>query len=97
VAIEDRSVVDASGERPVLRRTLAVSAPSAERVHFRALTGKIERTETGFRTPELAITVPDARAVLRPGQTDSESALELLLELPLPAGNSEWTIDYELL
>ncbi|MCP3915299.1 MAG: c-type cytochrome [bacterium] len=95
VAIEDRSVADLSGERPVLRRELRFSASAADRVFFRALTGEIEATGGGFRTPDLGLTLSSGRTVVRPTQKEGE--LELLVELELPSGDSEWTVEYEML
>ena len=47
VAIEDRSDAAKPGERPVLKRTLAFTSPTAQTIWFRALTGKIEAVGEG--------------------------------------------------
>ncbi|NNE92036.1 MAG: cytochrome c [Verrucomicrobiales bacterium] len=91
VEIEDRS--DADGK--ILVRKIRFSAPEAETIWFRPLTGKIEtESETVFKTPELKISLePKKKTILRP---IGDGEQELLIELPLVEGESNFTIRYEL-
>jgi mono/diheme cytochrome c family protein len=97
VAIEDRSETHPVGGRPVLHRTLSFSAPAAERLFFRALTGEFTQLSARqFETPKLRLTISDVPILVRDSEADGPAS-ELLLELNLPAGASSLTIDYELL
>jgi mono/diheme cytochrome c family protein len=95
VLIEDRSRVEA-GAGVHLRRALSFASPVAETLHMRVLTGAIEKVADGrYRVPRLEVRVPEQWVVLRPLGA-SETDLELLLALPLPAGPSRLAIDYVL-
>jgi len=97
VEITDRSEADLGGDRAVLRRTLTFTAPAAETLYFRLLTGNFEAvSEHAFQTRELLLRLPDAPFLRRPSSADDGSS-ELLLQLDLPRGDSSITIDYELL
>ena len=73
------------------------SAPRAERLFFRALTGEFEElSPRSFQTPQLRLTIPDVPTLQR-APTAEGLPRELLLELRLPVGDSNVTIDYELL
>ena len=97
VAIEDTSAALMDGEHPVLRRTLRFSVPAAQTLWFRVLTGSIEElSPTSFEVEKLRLRVPAVRTLRRSIGTQAEPADELLLELLLPAGTSEVTVDYEL-
>ena len=97
IEIEDRSVADTTGNRPVLRRTFAFSSPHDHTVWFRALTGKIE-TESNrqFKTPELRLSIPPTHTLLRSSAADPKSS-ELLLRLDIPKGTTKVSLTYELL
>jgi hypothetical protein len=70
-------------------------APAAETVWFRALTGNIEaESKTAFKIPGLRLTIAPADTLLRPIPNGEK---ELLIKLPLAKGESNFTIDYELL
>ena len=78
-----------------MERTLAFTAPAAETLWFRALTGDIKAvSETVFQTADLRITVPPNSATLRPA---ANGGMELLLKITLPEGKSNTTLGYELL
>ncbi|MDA7882054.1 hypothetical protein N9A94_07080, partial [Akkermansiaceae bacterium] len=72
-----------------LRRTLSFSTDKKTTLYFRALTGKITKvSDTVYQANKLQITVPYDKTLLREN--------ELLLKLPLPAGESSLTIEYRL-
>ena len=96
VAIEDRS--EPHGERgpAVLRRVLEFSAPAAERLYLRVLTGEFERVAEGvYALPRLRLRLAEGTdPFTRPAGEDSPA--ELLIRLDLPAGHSSLVIEYEL-
>ena len=97
VAIEDRTVFDASSEAGALVRTLHFDAPATDALYFRALTGKVEElSPTQFRVGQLQLTVPAGIALVRP-MTGDDQASELLLQLAIPQGDSKIEIRYEVL
>ena len=97
IAIEDRTVFDASSEAGALLRTLHFDAPAADALYFRALTGKVEElSPTQFREGQLQLTVPAGIALVRP-MTGDDQASELLLQLAIPQGKSKIEIRYEVL
>ena len=78
-----------------ISRSLAFTAPAAETLWLRALTGDIKAvSETVFQTADLRITVPLKSATLRP---IASGGMELLLKITLPEGKSNATLGYELL
>ena len=90
VEIEEKSVA----EKGVLKRTFHLNSPAKTQVFFRALTGKIEAVDdTTFSNGELKVSVGDAKTMLRKFGDEKE----LLIELSLPAGKTNFTINYELL
>ena len=94
VTIEDTTHAVVANRLTGLVRTLRLNAPKAETVHFRVLTGKMQKLAPGqYGTDSIKVRVPEASAMLR-GQGE---ARELLLKLNLPKGKSEWGIRYELL
>ncbi len=91
VSIADKSVADGKS----LKRTFTFTAPEAQTVWLRALTGSVVAgSETVFKTPDLQLTIPPGKTTLRPA---AEGGQELLIELALPKGESTTTIAYELL
>lgn len=97
IAIEDRSAVDKVGDKPVLARVLKLSAPKAQTIWFRALTGKVTaETKQQFQTADLRLSIPPVQTLLRPLATD-DGAAELLLKFDLPAGKSTVSLIYETL
>jgi hypothetical protein len=78
-----------------MERTIAFTAPAAEILWFRALTGDIKAvSETVYETADLRLTVPPKSATLRPA---ASGGMELLLKITLPEGKSNTTLGYELL
>lgn len=98
IAIEDRSVGRLEGDRAVLRRVLRVTSETAETLWFRALAGDVKALADGrHRLGRLLLTVEDARVLLRPSAgPGAEPMTEMLIELGLPAGESEWRLEYEI-
>ena len=94
VLIDDKTIAVPQGENVLLRRTFRFSAPAAEKIRLRALTGAIEaESGTVYRTPDIRLTVePGETTALRPA---ADGGQELLIELTLPEGESTFTIDYE--
>jgi hypothetical protein len=93
VEVEDTSNAGlvAANRLDGLIRTIRFTAPKAETVYFRALTGKVkQRSATEFTNDAVKLRVPEGTALLR-GEG------ELLLKLKLPKGKSEIRIRYELL
>ncbi|MGJ8696623.1 MAG: c-type cytochrome [Verrucomicrobiaceae bacterium] len=91
VAIEEKSVVVDGG---VLRRTFQFDSRGKTRVFFRGLTGEVESVARGiFSNGELKVSVGEAETRLR----DFGEGKELLIELNLEEGKTNFTIDYELL
>jgi mono/diheme cytochrome c family protein len=97
IDIEDRSAVGTGDEKGRLLRDLTFSAPRAETIWFRALTGKIEtESKQRFKNAELRIDIPSVPALLRPSSADAKSS-ELLLKLEIPKGKSNLSFAYETL
>lgn len=97
IAIEDRTVFDASTEAGALLRSIEFNAPNADALYLRALTGQIEELgPTTFKVGALRLTVPAGTARLR-AMTGDENASELLLQLEIPQGESKIEIRYEVL
>jgi hypothetical protein len=91
VSVADKSVADGKS----LKRTFSFTAPQAQTVWLRALTGSVVAgSETVFKTPDLQLTIPPGKTILRPA---ADGGQELLIELALPKGESTTTIAYELL
>ncbi|MFM9118434.1 MAG: hypothetical protein ACKOU6_19975 [Planctomycetota bacterium] len=84
-----------------LQRVITFSSPSDQTIWFRPLTGKLEeKSENQIRSGELQLTYPlqktlVRRRLLRP-LGNEEGLRELLLQLQLPAGQSQLTLSYEL-
>ena len=79
----------------LLRRTLRITSPDRDSVLFRALVGKIEKEKEGvFATPELRLKMLDGQPRLKEG---SDGNHELIVELSLNKGESEYVFDYEAL
>lgn len=98
IRIDDRLVVVESDGVNTLQRVFTFLAPEAQAVWFRAQVGKItHEAEHTFSTPEVRITFSPATAVLRPFASDDGEQRELLIQLPLPAGQSIFSLSYELL
>jgi mono/diheme cytochrome c family protein len=97
IEIEDRSIADTTGKKPVVRRTFAFSSPRDHTVWFRALTGKIEaESNRQFKTSELRLGIPPIHTLLRTSSAD-RNASELLLRFDLPKGTTTVSLTYELL
>lgn len=97
IDIEDRSTVDKVGDKRVLHRTLHFSAPQAQAIWFRALTGKIEaESKRQFSTAEVRLGIPPVPTLLRPLAMD-QTAAELILKFQLPAGKTKVSLTYEVL
>lgn len=95
ILIHDKSVASLEASVKALRREFRFTAPAAETVWFRALTGNIEaESKTVFKIPGLKLTVAPAETLLR---ATSNGDKELMVKLPLPKGDSTFTISYELL
>ena len=95
LVIEDNSRPQPLPEDHLLRRTLRITSPARDSLLFRALVGKIEREKEGvFSTPELRLKVLDGQSRLREGL---EGNRELIIELSLKKGQSEFVFDYEAL
>lgn len=95
VLIHDKSVALSGAQDGVLRRSFRFSAPAGDKLWLRVLTGAIEtESETEYKTAGLKLTIDPRPTVLRPAAAGGQ---ELLIELSLPEGESEFTIDYELL
>ncbi len=91
VLITDKTLSDGK----TLKRSFSFTAPDAQTVWLRALTGSVvAESETVFKTADLKLTIPPGKTILRPA---SESGQELLIELALPKGKSTTLIEYELL
>ena len=94
VTVQDTSSVLLEGERPVLRRTLTLTAPAAETVYLLLLVGDLERVSPGeVRSPELSLRHPERPALERPRGEGTES----LMRLDLTPGTTTLVLDYELL
>ena len=93
IEIADRSVVD--GEKG-LKRTFELTSPKAGVVYFRALTGGVsEKSEGRYATSDLSVTFSGGGALLRSmGNGDGK---ELLIKIPVKAGKTTYTLNYELL
>lgn len=92
VTVEDTSAALLEGERPVLRRTLTLTAPEAETVYLLLLVGDLERVSPGeVRSPELALRHPKRPTLERPRGEGTES----LLRLDLTPGTTTLVLDYE--
>lgn len=97
VEIEDRSVADMSGDKPLLRRTFQFVSPTECTTWFRALTGKVEtESKQQFKVPELRLSIPPTHTVLRANDSSPEAS-ELLLQIDIPKGKSTRAFIYELL
>jgi len=95
LAVEDFSRPQPLAEVHLLRRTLRITSPVRDSLLFRALVGKIEREKEGvFATPELRLRILDGQSRLREGL---EGNRELIIELSLKKGKSEFVFDYEAL
>ena len=107
IEIEDRSIADTSGKHPLLRRTFAFSSPQDHSIWFRAFVGKIEaESKQQFKIPELRLSIPPTKALLRSSAVDRDTAgqngldhdtSELLLKFEIPKGKSTISLTYELL
>ena len=95
LAIEDSSHPQPLAEVHLLRRTLRITSPGQDKLLFRSLVGKIEREkERVFATPDLRLRILDGKPRLREGP---EGNVELIIELSLKKGESEFVFDYEAL
>ncbi len=95
VVIKDTSVAGvAEAIHESLLRKIEFTAPQAETIYFRALTGRLQQhSETEFTSDAVKLQVPEGAALLR-GEGEKQ---ELLLKLKLPKGKSGIQICYELL
>ena len=97
VAVQDRSVVEARDERPMLVRSLRLTAPAPQTLYLRLLTGDIEQASpTEFSTSDVRMTTTGGLTLLRQPYPE-ESQHELLLRLDLEKGDTTVVITYELL
>jgi mono/diheme cytochrome c family protein len=97
VAIEDSSIADPADQTKSLSRSLRFSAPAAETLYFRALTGKIEQENPGrFKTDTVRLTIPSVTTLLRPLAGEDQQS-ELILIIEIPKGESTLVIHYEVL
>jgi hypothetical protein len=97
VTIEDRSFGEASEERTLLQRNFRFAASRPETLWFRALEGEFEAISSReYQLGKLVLRIPDVPILVRQ-TTEAEPKQELLLELTLPAGESQWSIEYEIL
>ena len=77
-----------------LRRTFELVSEKETTVFFRALTGKVTKEAEGvFSTGELRLKTGELKVTLR----NFGEEKELLIEMPVSAGKTNYTIDYELL
>lgn len=91
VMILDKTVPDGKS----LKRRFAFTAPEAQTIWLRALTGSVvAESKIIFKTSDLQLTIPPGKTTLRPA---AEGGQELLIKLALPKGESTATIEYELL
>ncbi len=98
VRIDDRSAVDNVNGAHSLQRVFTFSTPEAQTVWFRALVGEITReAEHRFSAAGVRVTFAPATTVVRSFAADDGEQRELLLKLPLPAGQSTFSLTYELL
>ena len=89
--IEDTTKASAKS----LERTFTFTAPAADTLWLRALTGDIKQvSDSVYETADLRITVPLKSATLRP---IASGGMELLLKITLPKGKSNAALGYELL
>ncbi|MFT7678061.1 MAG: hypothetical protein ACI8QC_002047, partial [Planctomycetota bacterium] len=96
-AIGQVQVLDrTSSKEGQLTRVLSIHSPVAQSLWFRALAGEVQvHDDQSFQLGKLRLRTPKLEHLLRP--TDSpEGPSELLLELPLPAGDSTWSFDYDI-
>ena len=97
IEIEDRSAPEAGAKTPRLVRRLTFESSRDQKVWFRALTGAIvEDGKQQFKTPELRVTLPSGRTLLRPNSGDPKGS-ELLLQLDIPKGKTTYSVTYEIL
>lgn len=95
VLIHDRSLASEGNGTKVLKREFHFVSPAAETIWFRALAGNIEaESKTVFKIPGLRLTITPTDTLLRP---TPDGGKELLIKLPLAKGESNYTLDYELL
>lgn len=98
VQIQDRCVADSSASRMLLQRDLQFTASQAETVWFRALEGEFETVSAReFKLGKLVLRIPGGATTLIRKTTETEPQQELLLELTLPVGETQLSIEYELL
>ena len=99
VTIEDRSVGRIDGDRALLTRVLRFDAPETETLWFRALAGNLETLSPHeFKLGNVKLSTPDVPTLSRPLSGEgADQETELLLELTLPKGTSEWRLEYEIL
>jgi mono/diheme cytochrome c family protein len=97
VAMEDTSIAEPLGQSKSLSRSIRFSAPAAETLYFRALTGKIEEeSSVRFKTDAVRLTIPSVQTLLRPlAGVDQQN--ELILKIEIPQGESTLVINYEVL
>lgn len=92
VKIADRSEV--RGDK-VLRRSFEFETEKGTEIYFRALTGEVKKeSEEVFSTADLQLRIGKARTILRDSGKEGEK--ELLIALPVKAGKTTYTIDYEI-
>ena len=97
IQMEDSSRPEPSGDVHLLRRRLSITSPSAAKILFRALAGKIEAGPGRiFATPDVRLTIPKATFDLRDFPAPGEGR-ELIVSLILDEGVSEFSFDYEIL
>jgi mono/diheme cytochrome c family protein len=93
VVIADR----VTAEQQRLTREFTFTAPTAQTLWFRALTGKFTAVDQQtFKNDALKITVPAVEHLTRSISAENQTS-ELILKLNLPAGKSKHSITYELL
>ncbi len=97
VKIEDRCFAEPSESRPRLQRDLRFTALQADTLWFRALEGEFETlSPREYQLGKLVLRIPDVPVLVRQ-TTEAQPTQELLLELTLPAGETLWSIEYEIL
>lgn len=103
VAINDRSVAHKKGESIVLKRTLQFQSPQKETLHFRILTGEIEKVSHNvYVSGKLHVSLGNllystARKLLVRPAPDNPDIQELILDLELTSGTTSMTLEYEIL
>ena len=95
VEIEDRSIGESRLGHHYLIRKLTFRSPTKETLHFRLLTGKIEKLSPNtFQLDKLKVVVPAKQAILRKSP-ENPDAQELILLLELSRETTSLELTYE--